>query len=256
MEEMNILAFENDELSLPVISLEGSEIVRRQYLSHIKENIVTLRPNGIQFNSSCLIRMDGATHIHLIMNRSKKWLIIRACDEDDRDGQRWCVVGADKRKPRMITGSNFSERVYKLMDWSKGYYYKICGTVALQADRRDTLLLVFDLSEAEVYPMTAKSREAAGVIDEELSAVELEKLTQIEAQNNKEKEERAAAIASGEKVKRKRKRDRFPEAWDKESFGIPVEEHVSKVVIEHLPADINEAEKIVLGLIDKESEKV
>lgn len=254
MEEKELQLTDMEESTLPVISLEGSEIVRRQYLSHIKENIVTIRPNGIQFNNSCIMRMEGVTHIHLIMNRSKKWLIIRGCDEDDRDGQRWCIANEGKRKSRMINGSDYSERVYKMMDWSKGYYYKICGTVAVQADSRDTLLLVFDLSEAEIYPMTAKSREAAGVIDEDLDQNELDKLTQIEEQRKKEKEERAAAVAAGEKVKRRRKRDRFPEVWGQESFGVPVEEHISKVVIDHLPDDINEAEQIVLGLFGKESE--
>jgi len=45
------------EEELPRISLKGSEIVRRQFLSHMKENIVTLRPDGIQFNNSCITRM-------------------------------------------------------------------------------------------------------------------------------------------------------------------------------------------------------
>lgn len=239
------------EESLPRISLEGSEIVRRQFLSHMKENIVSIRPDGIQFNNSCLVRMKGTTHIHLIVNRSKQWLIIRACDEDDRDGQRWCTVNEDKRKPRKITGADFSRRVYDMMGWSKGYYYKICGTPALQADQQDTLLLVFELCEAEQYPMTAKSREAAGVIDDDLGKDELDKLNLIEEQNRKEKEERAAAVATGEKAKRKRKNDRFPEAWDKESFGVPVEEHMSKVVINHLPKDLNEAEQMVLDILGK-----
>lgn len=208
---------------LPRISLEGAEIVRRQYLSHIKEAIATVRPDGIAFNNSCIVKMVDTVYIHLMVDRGKKLLIIRACDEYDRDGQRWCSEKDDVRKSRKITGRPFSEKLYRLMGWSKGYYYKICGSPALRENTEDELLFVFELEEAERFPMTAKGRKAAGVSDEELSEEELSKL------NEEEKARAEEALEKGKKSPKNKKKSRYPESWGKDTFGPLAEEHVDRV---------------------------
>ena len=69
--DTQILGVAKDEL--PRIDLENCEIVRRQYLSHIKDNALTIRPDGIQFNNSCLLRMPETSYVYLIIDRRKKW---------------------------------------------------------------------------------------------------------------------------------------------------------------------------------------
>lgn len=229
---MALLGMSEEEL--PRISLKGSEIVRRQFLSHMKDNIVTLRPDGIQFNNSCITRMVGVENIYIMIKRTDRWLIIKACEEDDCDGQKWCKVKDGTRKSRKITGRPFADRIYKMMNWNKGYYFKICGTPALQIDKEDELLMVFELDDAEKYPMSTKSRENAGVEDAEVGAAELENLAEIEKQRKIEKETRKAEKEAGLKAKVCKKKELFPEAWGGNAFGIPYEEHKARVEIPKL----------------------
>ncbi len=58
--------------ALPRVSLEGSEVVRRKFMSHIKEIILTVRPDGIQFNNSCVQRMEECDYINILINRKKR----------------------------------------------------------------------------------------------------------------------------------------------------------------------------------------
>lgn len=222
---------------LPRVSLSGSEIVRRQYLSHIRDIIVTIRPDGIQFNNSCIMKMEDTVHILLMMNREKHWLIVRACEENDKDGQRWCNVKDGVRHSRKITGRPYATRVYRMMGWNKGYSYRVCGTPALQIDNEDELLIVFELDEVEMYPIFMKARQAAGVEDDEIGESELKKLAEAEAMREAEKAERAAAAARGEKPKKTKKNSRFPEAWTEDSFGVPIENYTSRVTVPHLTKD-------------------
>lgn len=218
------------EEKIPRVSLEGCEVVRRQYLSHIKESILTIRPDGIMFNNACIAKMEDVVYIQLLINRNKRMLVVRGCEENDKDSQRWCSVKDGVRKSRKITGREFATRVYAMMGWSKGYYYKICGTVALLENREDELLTVFELEECERYPLTTKGRKAAGVTDEELGS-ELAILKEAEA---KREAEAAQKAKPGEKPKVKRPKGKYPEGWTQESFGVPVEEHQNRVDIQQL----------------------
>lgn len=226
--EINTMLLGMTKEELPRVSLEGSEVVRRQYLSHIKEAILTIRPDGVQFNNSCIAMMEDVVYIQFLVNRQDHRIIIRASVENDRDSQRWCNVKDGQRKSRKITGKEFAIRVYRMMGWSRGYYYKICGTPALQENDEDELLLVFELDECECYTMTAKGRKAAGVTDEELGA-ELKKIQEEETRKAAE-----AGTASDEKPKRPKRTSKFPDSWDSDSFGVPVEEHKNRVDVKHL----------------------
>ncbi|NCB28133.1 MAG: hypothetical protein EOM62_22190, partial [Bacteroidia bacterium] len=62
-QELDTLELEIPKEELPRVSLEGCEIVRRQFLSHLKENILTIRPDGIQFNNACITRMPDVRYI-------------------------------------------------------------------------------------------------------------------------------------------------------------------------------------------------
>jgi hypothetical protein len=206
--------------------------------------VVTIRPDGIQFNQSCIAKMEGVVHILIMIHRQQRRLIVRACDENDRDGQRWCALKDGARKSRMITGGDFATRAYRMMGWSKGYYAKICGTPALQMDNEDELLMVFELDEAEMYPMTARSRQAAGVEDEEIGAEALKDLAEAEARREQEKAERRAAAERGEKPKKGKRKSRFPDAWTADSFGTPVEQYIGRPVIERLKRE--DAEQLMI----------
>jgi hypothetical protein len=218
----------------------------------MKENIVTLRPDGIQFNNSCITRMVGVENIYIMIKRTERWLIVKACEEDDCDGQKWCNVKEGARKSRKITGRPFADRIYKMMGWNKGYYFKICGTPALQIDKEDELLMVFELDDAEKYPMSSRSRQNAGVEDAEVGTDELNKLAELEKQKKIEKETRKAEKEAGVKSKAKRKKNLFPESWNGDAFGVPYEEHKARVEIPKLDKGNYEAQ----GISSFEKEKI
>lgn len=235
------------------VDIRGAEVVRRQFLSHQKECMVTFRPNGLQFNTCCIAGFTDVTHILLMVDWEQGWFIIKPCDPDDRDGQRWCVMKDGERKPRLITGKDFAERLYKRLGWCLGKYYKICGTYARQTDKRDETVMVFEFKDAEEYMLTKKSRMSAGVDDAEISAEELTKLEDFEKQKETEKQEREAAKAEGRVFKRSRRKSHFPKEWD-DSLGVKFEEHQAKIEFPHLPSDGKEAEQMGLSLF-AESER-
>lgn len=215
--------------TLPRISLKGTEVVRRQYLSHIKDNLVSIRPDGIQFNTTCIRRMENVVHIQMMIDRKRKWLIVRECDEEDRDAQRWCVVKENERKPRKITGSEFAIRIYRMMGWNRGYYFRICGSFAVREDKEDELLLVFELEESEIYPMSSAGRKKAGVTDAEVGREELEKLNAYEAAKEAEKKEREEAKKAGIEPETAKKQTAFSEILASETFGETFENHVNRL---------------------------
>lgn len=218
-----ILGVTKDEMKR--VGLGDAEIVRRQYMSHIKDATLTIRPDGVTFNNSCIAKMVDTYYIQFFIDRGRKLLIIRACEENDKDGQRWCNEKDGVRKSRKITGRPFCTRVYNMMGWSKGYYYRILGTPALQEDDEDELLFVFELEEFDRFPLTAKGRKAAGVTDEELDQEELQKL------NEEERARAEQALAEGKKLPKPKRLSRHPEEWGNDSFGPKVSEHQSRIVL-------------------------
>lgn len=211
------------------VNISQMEVVRRQYLSHIKDNSVTIRPDGIQFNTACIVRMEDVVHIQMIIGRQQRWLVIRGCSEDDRDSQRWCIVKPEGRKPRKITGKDFSIRMYRMMGWNRGYYYRCLGSFAVREDKEDELLLVFELDESEKYPLTFKGRLSAGVEDDEVGAEELERLDAYEAAKAAEKAAREEAKKEGRKPKPGKKQAAYSEILAAETFGERFEDHVDKI---------------------------
>lgn len=220
LEDMLLGVSRND---MERVSLEGAEIVRRQYLSHIKEAMLTVRPDGITFNNACIAKMLDTYYIQIFIEPSKKRLIIRGCDENDMDGQKWCNEKNGSRKSRKITGRPFCTKLYSMMEWSKGYYYKICGTPALRMENEDELLFVFDLTEAECYLLTKKARDKAGVTQEVLNEEEMNRLDAEKAQEFKNQ------LLQGNQPEIPT-RERYPESWN-DSFGPTAAEHVDRVVV-------------------------
>ena len=237
----------------PEIDINGAVVVRRQFFSHMRECMITFRPNGIQFNTACITLFEGVTHVLLMVDWEHKWFIIKPCDPDDKDGQRWCNIKGDARKTRMISGRDFAERLYKKMDWSKGRYYKICGTLARQIDTEDDMVLVFELEDAENYPMTSKARKTAGVDDAEIGSAELETLNQLEKQKEQEKKDRELAKAEGRVTRKAKREGRFPESWG-DSLGVRYDQHQLRIEFTHLPSTGAEALKAGLGIISEDTE--
>lgn len=83
-----------------------------------------------------------------MFNSELKRIVVKGCNENDRDALRWCVAKPDKRKSRKMSCRLFSELLYKEMDWSVDCRYKILG---YRIEFEGEALYVFDLVAAEVF---------------------------------------------------------------------------------------------------------
>ena len=85
---------------------------------------------------------------NIMFNSELKRIVVKGCNENDRDALRWCVAKPDKRKSRKMSCRLFSELLYKEMDWSGDCRYKILG---YRIEFEGEALYVFDLVAAEVF---------------------------------------------------------------------------------------------------------
>ena len=146
-------------------SYDGCKIIREELFAHVRNPAVTIRPDGIMFNTACINALDGVKHVHLMINEEMKRLVIRGCNENDKDALRWCTVKGDQRKPRKMTGRLFSDLLYTLMEWDKANRYKILG---YKIEFEGEELFVFDLKVAEIFECSKKTRkDAASPVDGE-----------------------------------------------------------------------------------------
>ena len=207
-----------------------SEILSSLLRLNVKDPQVTIRPDGIQFNNACIRLFEDVTHIYISYDRGKKWLVINECGRDEIDGQRWCNDKDGKLQSRKITGKDHSERVYRMMGWNKGYYYKVLGSLTTQIDD-DTKepYLMFELEKYHQIALTEKGRAAAGVSDEDVGEAELAK---IRAEAERIAKERADAEARGEKPRSRRKH--IIGGIEEDSFGTKRKDHASHIDVNQM----------------------
>lgn len=72
-------------------------------------------------------KLEDVVYVHVMFNSDLKRIVVRGCDENDKDALRWCIAKPDKRKSRKMTCKPFSELVYKEMGWDTECRYKMLG---------------------------------------------------------------------------------------------------------------------------------
>lgn len=183
-------------------SYDGYQVVRRELFSHLREPAVTIRKDSTTFNTACINGLEDAVYIHFMLNKDKKILAIRKCEEDDKDAVRWCIAKPDKRRSRKITGKGFSELIYDLMGWDNDNRYKILGhRITFEGET----IYVFILGSAEVF----YNKKRVGKVNENATAEEIKELEEAA-----KKQEEAA-----------KKVEAFNQERILSTFGMPVQEH-------------------------------
>ena len=138
----------NMEERLRQYGFAGFQVVRREFISHSFEPMMTVRQTGVMFNNACISRLENARFIQFLINPEEQKLIIRPCEEGDRDAIRWCITKNDKRRSRQISCREFTERLYELMGWPKEYRYKLQG---IGIKYRGERMYLFDLQSKEAF---------------------------------------------------------------------------------------------------------
>lgn len=193
-------------------SYEGYQVVRRELFAHLREPAVVIRRDSVTFNTACIAGLEDAVYIQILVNQDNKRMVVRKCEENDKDALRWCVAKPDKRKSRKMTNRIFSAMMYEMMGWNLDCRYKILGH---KITFEDETIYVFDLMETEIFL--------------DIKGKRVKKDTESQATTeNANIEETASSDTdiqrSAEEIKRKNRIPFYPKEW-KDSFGLPVEEH-------------------------------
>ncbi|WP_373221784.1 hypothetical protein [Mediterraneibacter gnavus] len=196
-------------------SYDGYQVVRRELFAHLREPAVVIRRDSVTFNTACIAGLEDAVYIQILVNQENKRMVVRKCEENDKDALRWCVEKPDKRKSRKMTNKLFSAMIYDMMGWDLDCRYKMQG---YKITHEDETMYIFDLLEPEIYMDTKRKRKKADSVQKADANDTPAELTK-EQMEEQQKEEIAV------KVERKLNRIPFyPKEW-KDSFGLPVKEH-------------------------------
>lgn len=194
-------------------SYDGYQVVRRELFAHLREPAVVIRRDSVTFNTACIAGLEDAVYIQILVNQDNKRMVVRKCEENDKDALRWCIEKPDKRKSRKMSNKLFSAMMYDMMGWNTDCRYKILGH---KITHEDEIMYIFDLLETEIFMDTKRKKKA--------NPDSLEKKEElVTAETDQTPEQNQEEIAA--KVARKLNRIPFyPKDW-MDSFGLSVEEH-------------------------------
>lgn len=194
-------------------SYDGYQVVRRELFAHLREPAVVIRRDSVTFNTACIAGLEDAVYIQILVNQDNKRMVVRKCEENDKDALRWCIEKPDKRKSRKMSNKLFSAMMYDMMGWNTDCRYKILGH---KITHENETMYIFDLLETEIFMDTKRKKKANPDSLEKKEELVTTETDQTPEQNQEE-------IAA--KVARKLNRIPFyPKNW-KDSFGLSVEEH-------------------------------
>ena len=107
-----------------------------------------IRKDSITFNTACITGLEDVVYVHVMFNNDLKRIVVRGCDENDKDALRWCVAKPDKRKSRKMSCKPFATLVYQKMGWDSECRYKMLGyRITFEGET----LYVFDLLVPEIF---------------------------------------------------------------------------------------------------------
>lgn len=97
--------------ALPVLDLDGFQVVRREFFAHLSEPSVTFNDCRFYVNAACLQRFPDVSCVQVLVNQKDKILALMPCPEGARDSFAWCSNSNGKRKPKQITCKLFMRNV-------------------------------------------------------------------------------------------------------------------------------------------------
>lgn len=176
---------------------EGYQVARRELFAHLRDPAIVIRKDSVTFNTACIAGLEDVVYVNIMFNSALKRLVVKGCNENDKDALRWCVAKPDKRKSRKMSCRLFAELLYKEMGWASDCRYKILG---YRIEFEGESLYVFDLIAAEVFH-ERKKKQSDEVMPTEASAENNEEMQPVNTRKGYYPDDIAG------------------------SFGVPVEQH-------------------------------
>ena len=114
---------------------DGYQVVRRELFAHLREPSVVIRRDSITFNTACIAGMEDAVYIQILVNPDTKKMVVRKCDENDKDALRWkdikeylkthdYIMNADVRELLGVSSATANRILSKLVDQGKLQRYR------------------------------------------------------------------------------------------------------------------------------------
>lgn len=124
---------------------------------NLRDPAIVIRKDSITFNTACITGLEDVVYVHVMFNNDLKRIVVRGCDENDKDALRWCVAKPDKRKSRKMSCKPFATLVYQKMGWDSECRYKMLGyRITFEGET----LYVFDLLVPEIFHEGQRKKNA------------------------------------------------------------------------------------------------
>ncbi len=141
----------DDTIENVQLDLNEFEVARSEFFAHTREPSFIFNDGKVGVNAACVRKLPEVDYVQFLINRSKKKLAIRACQEDDICSIQWARTKDGKRLPRTITVRMFFMKVCDRMGWNRLYRYKILGKLVRA---NEELIFLFDLTAQETFERT------------------------------------------------------------------------------------------------------
>ena len=132
------------------------KVIRKELFANLRDPAVTIRDGNITFNTACINGLEDVVYVNLMIDEELGFLSVTGCDENDKGAIRWCVAKPDKRKSRKMRCPDFTDGIYKMLDWNKKCRYKILG---YQIPFEGKVYYVFDLNVFQIFNEKPKKGE-------------------------------------------------------------------------------------------------
>ena len=138
------------ERKLEYEDLDGYEIPPRTQFSMLKKPAISIKYGQLTCNMAAIRLFSGVQHVLPMINSHTKRLAIAPCAEEESSSVEWAYrrIKDDVWQNKSMTSVDFTESVFRVMDWNRECRYKVLGHLA-ESERG--LILVFDLSEAIMF---------------------------------------------------------------------------------------------------------
>ena len=153
-DDIDLEEMEKEEL------LNNYQVVRGEFFAHTFDAAVTFRYDSLSFNSAAIGKIDDAMYVQVLICPSKRKMIIKKCDIDDKNSARWCKIDkkTGKRASRRMSAKMFSAKLYDLMKWNPENRYRIqCAVMKCEEET----ILVFNLDDVETFVPRKKGDDEA-----------------------------------------------------------------------------------------------
>ena len=118
-------------------SYDGYQVVRKELFAHLRDPAIVIRKDSITFNTACITGLEDVVYVHVMFNNDLKRIVVRGCDENDKDALRWCVpeIFHEGQRKKNAVDSQDNAASTKPVNSRKGFYLDdIVGTFGVPVE--------------------------------------------------------------------------------------------------------------------------